>query len=193
MDRMVQDDTGDHAVRYKSVAVAIHWITAALLLTQVWIGLQFADMAKGPTRDNLFTWHKTLGATILLLAIARLIVRLRNPPPPFPKDFPKWERFAAVWNHRVFYFMLFALPLTGLATVSAGSPGWTTPLIGGIPLPLIPGLHGIEGIGDIHVVLVWTTLALLVLHVGAALKQQFIDKSDVADRMPPFHSPRRGV
>ena len=192
MDRMVQADTGDHAVRYKSVAVAIHWITAALLLTQVWIGLQFADMAKGPARDGLFTWHKTLGATILLLAIARLIVRLRNPPPPFPQDFPTWERFVAVWNHRIFYVLLFALPLTGLATVSAAAPGWSTPLIGGIPLPLIPGLHGIDGIGDVHVVLVWTTLTLLVLHVGAALKQQFIDKSDVADRMPPFHSPRHG-
>jgi cytochrome b561 len=192
MDRMVQADTGDHAVRYKSVAVAIHWITAALLLTQVWIGLQFADMAKGPARDGLFTWHKTLGATILLLAIARLVVRLRNPPPPFPQDFPKWERFVAVWNHRIFYVLLIALPLTGLATVSAAAPGWSTPLIGGIPLPLIPGLHGIDGIGDVHVVLVWTTLALLVLHVGAALKQQFFDKSDVADRMPPFHSPRHG-
>ena len=72
-------------------------------------------------------------------------------------------------------------------------PGWSTPLIGGIPLPLIPGLQRVDGIGDIHVILVWTTLALLVLHVGAALKQQFIDKTAVADRMPPFHSPRRGV
>jgi cytochrome b561 len=193
MDRMVEADTGGHAVRYKSVAVVIHWITAALLLTQVWIGLQFADMAKGPARDNLFTWHKTLGATILLLAVVRLTVRLRNPPPPFPKDFPKWDRFAAVWSHRIFYFMLFALPLTGLAAVSARAPGWSTPLIGGIPLPLIPGLQRVDGIGDIHVILVWTTLALLVLHVGAALKQQFIDKTDVADRMPPFHSPRHGV
>ena len=66
-------------------------------------------------------------------------------------------------------------------------------MIGGIPLPLIPGVHGTKGFGDIHVILVWTTLALLVIHVVAALKQQFIDKSDVADRMPPFHSPRRGL
>lgn len=191
MDRMVDADTGHQAVRYKGAVVAIHWISAALLLTQIWVGLQFADMAKGPARDGLFTWHKTLGVTILLLAVVRLTVRLRNPPPPFPADFPKWERFVAVWTHRIFYSMLFAMPLTGLAAVSAKAPGATTSLIGGIPLPLIPGLRGVDGLGDVHGVLVFTTIALLVVHVGASLKQQFFDRTAVADRMPPFRSTRR--
>ena len=178
--------------RYSNVAIAIHWITAALVLTQVAIGFTFAEfMEKGPARDQLFTWHKTLGATILVLALIRLAYRLMNPPPPFPAELPAWRRQLAVWNHRLFYFGLIALPLTGLIAVSGMSKGPTTPLIGGIPLPTVPGIDKATGAisAELHVVLVFVTIALLVLHVAAALHQQFIEHSRVAGRMPPFQAP----
>ena len=178
--------------RYSNVAVAIHWITVALVLTQVVIGFTFAEfMERGPARDQLFIWHKTLGATILVLALIRLAYRLKNPPPPFPPELPAWRRQVAVWNHRLFYFGLIALPLTGLIAVSGLTQGPTTPLIGGIPLPTVPGIDKATGTmsADLHVVLVFVTIALLLLHVGAALHQQFIEHSRVAGRMPPFHAP----
>jgi cytochrome b561 len=177
--------------RYSNPAVAFHWITATLVVIQVILGFSFAEfMERGPARAEVFTWHKTLGATILLLSIARLIYRLKNPPPPFPPELPEWERVAAVWNHRAFYFLLIALPLTGLIAVSGRADNWFTPLIGGIPLPVVPGISEGAGdqSGDVHVILVFTTLALLVLHIGAALKQQFFDRPGrMAGRMPPFH------
>ncbi|RST31930.1 cytochrome b [Sphingomonas ginkgonis] len=175
--------------RYSNGAVVIHWVTAALILVQIWLGFQFADMTRGPGRDQLFTWHKTVGATILLLAFVRLGYRLANPPPPFPPELPRWERIAATWNHRLFYLLLFVLPLTGLLAVSGHAKGATTPLIGGIPFPVIPGVSAefSEKIGDVHGTLVLVTIALLVLHVGAALKQQFYDRPGrTAGRMPPF-------
>ena len=187
---MVEESTGRRAVRYKSIVVWIHWITALLVVTQVVIGFIFASMDRGPDRMDVFTWHKTIGATILLLALVRLAVRLMNPPPPYPSDFPKWERFLAVWNHRIFYVLLIALPLTGLAAVSGRAEDGLVPLKFGLALPAIPGIDKENGFGDIHETLVFTTLALLVLHVGAALKQQFFDRTTVADRMPPFHAPR---
>lgn len=177
--------------RYADSAVAFHWITAALVLTQIALGLTFADMAKGPERTELFTWHKTVGALILLLTLARLAYRLANPPPAFPPELPRWERIAAVWNHRLFYLLLIALPLTGLIAVSGHSNGPTTPLIGGLPLPVVPGISadGSELSGGIHEVLAWSLILLLVLHVGAALKQQFFDRPGrMAGRMPPFRA-----
>ena len=190
-DYMVQESTGPNAVRYKPIVVWIHWITALLVVTQVVIGFTFADvLPKGPERTELFAWHKTLGATILVLALLRLAVRLLNPPPPYPSDFPKWERFFAVWNHRLFYVLLIALPLTGLLAVSGRAEGGLVPLKFGLALPAIPGISPENGFGDVHVLLVFTTLALLVLHIGAALKNQFASSSDVADRMPPFKGRR---
>ena len=186
-DYMVQESTGRQAVRYKSVVVWIHWITAALVVAQVVIGLTFDEfMERGPARSEVFAWHKTLGATILVLALVRLAVRLLNPPPPYPTDFPKWERFLAVWNHRLFYILLIALPLTGLAAVSGRAEGGTVPLLFGLKLPAIPGISPENDFGDIHVILVFTTLALVVLHVSAALYNQFGSATNVADRMPPF-------
>jgi cytochrome b561 len=178
--------------RYSNTAVALHWITVALVLTQVVIGFTFAEfMEQGPARDNLFAWHKTIGATILVLALIRLAYRLKNPPPPFPTELPPWRRTAAVWNHRAFYFLLIVLPLTGLIAVSGMSPNGTTQLIGGITIPIIPGIGKPTGetSADLHVVLVYTTIALLLLHVGAALYQQFVEHDRAAARMPPFQAP----
>lgn len=178
-------------VRYSNVAVTLHWLTAALVVTQVVIGFTFHNMERGPDRMELFTWHKTVGATILILALLRLAYRLINRPPPFPEELPRWERLAAVWNHRAFYFLLIALPLTGLIAVSGKTDGWFTPLVGGIPLPTVPGISedGGELSGGVHEVLVFTTLALLVLHIGAALKHQFFVPNRAAGRMPPFRAP----
>jgi cytochrome b561 len=179
--------------RYSNTAVTIHWLTAALVLTQVVLGFAFAEfMPDGPARDNVFTWHKTLGATILVLSLIRLAYRLKNPPPPFPPELPSWRRQVAVWNHRLFYFGLIALPLTGLVAVSGMTHGsWFTPLVGNIPLPVVPGISKDTGeaSGDLHVILVFTTIALLLLHVGAALYQQFVEHDRAAGRMPPFRAP----
>jgi cytochrome b561 len=178
--------------RYSNVVVTIHWLTAALVVVQVILGFTFAEfLPRGPTSAKVLIWHKTIGVTILLLALIRLAYRLKNPPPPFPPELPAWRRQVAVWNHRAFYFLLIVLPLTGLLTVSGMTKGPTTPLVGGIPLPVVPGvteaMHDL--FGETHEILVYITIALLVLHIGAALYQQFVEHDRAAARMPPFQAP----
>jgi len=177
-------------LRYSNVAVALHWTIVVLLLTQVWLGFTFADMPRGPVRMEYFTWHKTVGATILLLTLVRLGYRLKNPPPPYPPEMPDWRRTAAVWSHRLLYTLLIVLPLTGLIAVSGRTTGWFTPLVGNIPLPVVPGVDEATGdlSGDVHVFLVWSTITLLVIHIGAALYEQFGARAGVAYRMPPFRA-----
>jgi cytochrome b561 len=178
--------------RYSNTAVALHWITVVLVLTQVVLGFAFAEfMAKGPAKAEVFAWHKTLGALILIIALIRMGYRLANPPPPFPPELPRWRRIVAVWNHRAFYFLLIVLPLTGLLALSGLSPDGHTTLAAGVRIPIIPGIGRETGetSGDVHVVLVFTTIALLLLHVAAALQQQFFEHDRAAGRMPPFHAP----
>jgi cytochrome b561 len=174
--------------RYSNWAVALHWITALLIVAQAFLGFAFAWSEQGPARMELFTWHKTAGALILLTTLARLTYRLVNPPPEFPPDLPHWEQVAATWSHRLFYFLLIVMPLSGLIAVSAHAKGPTTPLVGGIPLPVIPGISKATGdlFGLVHVALVAVLLVALTIHVAAAMKHQFFDHLPAAGRMPPF-------
>lgn len=192
-DYMVDATSGPLAIRYRRIVMWIHWITAALVLMQVYIGFMFHRVLEQgtPERAYVFGWHKTWGALILLLALTRLAVRLMNPPPPYPSDHPKWRRFTAVWTHRLFYVLLIVLPLTGLAAVSGrAEDGWVQLQLG-LRLPAIPGIPKENEFGEIHEVLVWITLALVVLHVSAALYNQFVDRGPVASRMWPFKATRQ--
>ncbi len=180
-DYMVEELSGPMAVRYRGLVVVIHWLSAALIIAQIWLGFTFHDFPKGsPERALYFDWHKTVGVVILLLAIVRLGMRLMNPPPPYPQDFPRWERAIAVWTHRLLYFLMIALPLTGLAAVSKG--GAMTKLVGDLQFPTVP----IPALGEAHEILAFAMIGLLGIHVVAALKNQFVTGGVVAGRMPPF-------
>ena len=137
-----------------------------------------------------FLWHKTVGVVILVLALARLAYRLKNPPPPFPPELASWERTAAVWNHRLFYILLIAMPIVGFIAVSGYANGSTTPMVGGIEVPVIPGVSREVGdlAGEVHEISAFLLVALLVAHLAAALKHQFVDRWRGSARMPPFTS-----
>jgi cytochrome b561 len=178
-------------LRYSNVAVAFHWVTVALVVTQAVLGFAFAEAARGAAYATLFQWHKTLGVLILLIVLARLAYRLKEPPPPFPVELPKWERIVAVWNHRIFYFLLIVLPPIGFVAASGLAEGPTTPFVGGINVPVVPGIDKATGelFAEIHGTLAIILLVLIVLHIAAALKHQFYDHWRVSGRMPPFHAP----
>lgn len=177
-------------LRYSNTAVAFHWVTVALVLVQAWLGWLFSNSEPGPARDEVFIWHKTLGVVILLVVAARLAYRLKNPPPPFPTGLPDWQRVAAVWNHRLFYALLIAMPIVGWVAVSGFANSPLTPLIGGIHLPVFPGVSKPTGelAGEVHEIAAKLLIALILIHVAAALKHQFVDRWRGAARMPPFTS-----
>lgn len=178
-------------LRYSNTAVAFHWVTVALVLLQIYLGFRFGLSEPGPARDDVFIWHKTVGVVILLVTLARLGYRMQNPPPPFPPELPAWERVVAVWNHRLFYLLLIAMPIVGLVAVSGYANGPTTPLIGGLAIPVIPGISKETGdvAGEIHEFAAYLLMLLIALHLGAALKHQFIDRWRGSARMPPFNAP----
>ncbi|MFL6758884.1 cytochrome b [Sphingomonas sp.] len=190
-DRAIEAREQKPLLRYSNVAVTFHWLAVALVLFQIWLGLSFADLAEGPQRANLFIWHRTVGAVILLLVLARLTYRLLNPPPPYPPELPRWERVAGTWNHRLFYLLLIAMPIGGFVAVSGLTPRPTITLLGGIAIPKLPGIS--KELGElaaaVHSAAAWLLIALIALHAAAALKHQFFDRNRASGRMPPFKSP----
>ena len=181
----------DPVRRYSNVAVAFHWITVVLVVAQAIVGFGFHRFSEGALKAELFTWHKTIGPLILLITLARLWYRVKNPPPPFTPEIPHWERVAAVWNHRLFYTLLIAMPLVGLVAISGDAEEPFTRLVGGIPFPLVPGISEATAdiAGEVHMVAAWLLIALILIHIAGALKNQFINHWRLAGRMPPFRAP----
>ena len=189
-DKMVEQTSGEATVRYSHGAATFHWLTAILVFSQIYVGFRFGDLPKGPERMEMFTIHKTLGAAILIVTLLRLGYRLMNPPPPYPADMPKWDRFLAVWSARIVYMALIALPLTGLVAVSdRAKDGWVD-LLWGLRIPALPIGDG-EVFGEVHEILVWTTIVLIVVHIAAAIYHHLIIRDAASGRMPPLPSTRR--
>jgi cytochrome b561 len=120
--------------------------------------------------------------TLLLLAVVRLAWRLTHQPPA-DVAMPVWQARAAHAMHGLMYALFFAVPLVGWAMSSAH--GYPVVWFGVLPLPdWVPKdealAHQLE---DLHAALAWALAALVVAHVAAALKHQFIDKDGLLDRM----------
>jgi cytochrome b561 len=176
--------------RYSTVAIALHWTTAAAIAMQVLMGWRMAE-AEGLGRAYLLQLHKSVGIAILLLTAGRLIWRAVHPPPAPAEAHSAVERRAAAWVHGGFYALLLALPLTGWALSSLTQSGGLK-LFSVIPWPAFPLIRALPGAAQdglaavsdtAHTALVWVMLALLALHVLGALKHHFISRDFTLSRM----------
>lgn len=188
--------------RYNALATSLHWAIAALILFQIayaWWGLG-AQVDDSPAQAEALGFHISIGLTILILSLARLGVRLASPPPPLPGGLADWEKNIAKATHVAFYLLIIGIPLGGWVLASLNPrPISYFGLFEWPHLPLLAGLdksarHAIsKPVGAMHtVILVWTTLALLALHVAGGLKDQF-GGHPVFWRMIPFLRPPGGV
>lgn len=182
-----------HAIastRYGAVAQIFHWLTAVGVIAGFTIGLIMVDMAFSPLQLKLYSWHKWVGVCIFTLLFLRLGWRLWHPAPPLPASTPPWQRHAAHLTHWVLYALLLIIPLSGWLMSSA--KGFSTVVFGELPLPDL--LDQNEALGDRLAVLHWwlnkTLLALVILHVAAALKHQFVDRDGLLWRMLPGRRPQ---
>jgi cytochrome b561 len=185
------------ARRFSTAAILLHWTIAVLIVTNLAIGLKLDDI-HGLAKFMALQWHKSFGITVLALSLARFGWRIAHPPPPYPPELGRWERAAASTVHWGFYALMLGLPLTGWMIVSASPTNIPTVLYQAIPWPHIGPIHHLpiptrkrleHQLTGVHATLAWIALALLALHVAAALKHQFLDRNRVLWRMLPIIKP----
>jgi cytochrome b561 len=172
--------------RYASGSIALHWLTAALVLGAWAVGLYMVQLSLSPQKLKLYSWHKWIGVTIFLLALARLALRHIRSAPPLPQTMPPWQRRAAWWSHLALYCLLLAIPVSGwLYSSASGVPvvylGWLE-----LPSPLARDKPLAAALKEAHVLLNWTLFVIVCIHVAAALKHAFIDRDGVLARMLPL-------
>jgi len=172
--------------RWGAVAQLLHWLIVVLIVLQYTLASLADDLPLGAKKLALLARHKSVGITILMLAIVRLAWRWVNPTPELPQTLKPYERRLARFTHFMLYALLFALPLTGWTMSSArGFPvSWFGIFQLPDPVPRSRPLY--EALLTTHHTLTWVLGAVVILHVAGALKHHFVLRDDVLHRMLPF-------
>ena len=170
-------------MRYSTPAIVLHWLVALLIFAGFPLGLYMVDLPLSPDKLRLYSYHKWIGITVLLLVAVRVSWRLSHVPPPLPASVAAWQRQASAVVHGLLYLLMIAIPLSGWLMSSA--KGFQTVWFGVLPLPDLIGKDKALGdqLAEVHKILNFTLLALVVLHVGAALQHHFIERQPFLQRM----------
>lgn len=175
-----------YSARYSAVAIALHWVIAAGIIFMIGLGWNMEGS------ESLYQLHKSIGITILLLTVARIVWRLLNRPPALPGDMKPWEKTLSHGVHVAFYALMVLMPLTGWLLVSTSYDfDVPTVLYGLVSWPDIPGVGFLSNetghavVEFVHSKLAWVAIILLGLHVAGAVKHEISAEEGVLKRMIP--------
>jgi cytochrome b561 len=173
------------AATYSVTARRLHWWTFTLLAVQIPVGLFMVRYGEAtnfaePT-PKLYDAHKLIGLTILLLAVVRLTYRLVHGAPSDEPTLQPWEKLVSHLTHWAIYALLFIVPLLGWLAISYYGP--FEPF--GIKLPALAAQDDAKATRTffLHMAAAYALIALLAMHVGAALQHYLIKKDGVLRRM----------
>ncbi|ETI62967.1 cytochrome B561 [Sphingobium sp. C100] len=167
--------------RYTSVARALHWIIAILIIANLALGIGHEAL---PKDWAVMPVHKSIGLTVLALTLVRIGWRLTHPAPRLPAAMPSWEKGAAHATHFLFYAFMILMPLSGWIMTSAGTRPLNWFFLFDVPKFAVTKGDAIVGLsGEGHEIMGFTWAALVVVHIGAALRHHIVLKDDVLRRM----------
>ncbi|WP_206952640.1 cytochrome b [Trinickia acidisoli] len=167
--------------KYDPFARLLHWLIVLLLTAQYVVAWTMPGIHRGTQPVGLIVVHLDLGAFILGIMIVRLLWRFVRTGPDAVEGTP-FTRGVASLTHGLLYLLLIVQPAMGWA--NASSRGWQVTLFGvNLPSLLPKGAAIGHTLGDAHRLLAWVMLALIGLHVLAALYHHFVLRDRVLRRM----------
>lgn len=178
---------------YTRTAIILHWLIALLIVGQLAGGKIMMWLEPTPFKFELFQLHKSFGFIILGLSVVRLLWRLTHKAPALPGGMKPWEIWAAKLTHIGFYGLIIGIPLSGWVMVSVSTPKITTKIFKAVKVPDIPiaRTEPLEALTkSVHEILGYLIIALIAVHIGAALKHHFVNKDGVLARMIPALTPK---
>ena len=170
-----------------SLAKFFHWTIVLLIILQATVGLVMVDLPKKPSIIPVFTFHKSVGMTILFLAVLRLAWRALDPRPEEPASMPRWQTIGARAGHALLYILLFMVPLSGwwYDSVSGLRPLYWFNLFE-IPHMVAPDPSLKDLARDGHEMLFWALAVVALGHAAMAFVHQFVNRDGTLARMLPW-------
>ncbi|TCS41124.1 cytochrome b [Reinekea marinisedimentorum] len=172
--------------RFKKLSIptmVLHWSVALLMITATTVGIIMEQMERSPEQREIMNIHKSIGLLILVLALARIIWRVKEGKLPSLGAMPRWQEISAASVHGLLLLLTVVMPISGI--MMSVSHGRAISFFG---VPVIPSsnldvawldqlAHVIHGGGK------WAIIIIVSVHVVAAIKHQFIDKDGTLSRM----------
>jgi len=172
--------------RYTRTAIVLHWLIALGVLAQIGFGWALGEVPRGtPERTIYVNLHKSTGMVLGALILLRLAWRLTHKPPPLPVSIPVWQRRAARASHGLLYGCMLVMPLAGYSASNFSRFGVN--FFNGVMLPPW-GANDRAIYTFFNGVHVWTSylfVALIAIHVLAALRHLLVERDAVFRRMWP--------
>ncbi len=172
--------------RWGSVSKSLHWLIALLILALGIVGLLMGELPKTPKYFWVYTAHKSIGITVLVLVVLRLLWRLyAGAPRPVPGT-PGWQERIASATHWLLYVMMFAIPLTGWLYDSASGLR-PFKLFGLLEMPKLvaPDERAAQFSHAFHEWGFWALILVVLAHAGAALYHHLQQRDATLVRMLP--------
>jgi cytochrome b561 len=167
-----------------TVARSFHWLLAAVILGMLAYGWWMNHIPARPDRFFYRSIHADIGYLVLLLMVVRLVWRGLNPTPALPSDTPQWQRIAANVSHWAMYATTILVALLGWAHSGAHKPDYSS-WFGLFHVPQItsPDKAAAQVYEDRHIFFAYVLLALIAIHVAAALWHHLVKRDRVTSRM----------
>lgn len=169
--------------KFSKPTVLLHWIIAIPFIAMLIIGLILDEMEKGPNKFELIGTHKSVGVLIFVLAVVRILWRMKNKFPKPLSEMPNWQKGLASTAHWVLIIGTVMMPISGIVMSIGGGHS-----VGIFGVELITGSgvennlmdktgHIMHGLGSKLILL------FLVLHIVGAIKHQYMDKDGTLSRI----------
>ena len=176
-----QTRTQDYSVSQK----VIHWLIAAAIMTDLVIAQKFGGVMEQADRIESRSDHASLGMIVAVLFVIRMVLRWRNGAPPMPDDMPLWQQRLAHFAHWALYGLIGALIVSGiLSAMNANSTAVPFGLFSfGDGTGSEPAFVWFRGLHEVATNLI---IALIALHIAAAVYHLVFVRDGVAGRMLKF-------
>lgn len=175
--------------RYDRVAIALHWLVAVGVFVMIGLGWYMTDIPKGtPERAFFYNLHKSIGVTLALIVLIRVVWRWKHPPPPLPAGTASWVVNASRLSHSLLYTLLVLMPVAGFTASNFSKYGVT--YFGLFKIgPLFAENKALYDLFQgIHHTASEVLVIVICIHIAGALKHLLINRDGVFFRMLPGRS-----
>lgn len=165
-----------------SQTILFHWLTGLSFIATFAIGFYLVDLPRSPEKFELLSLHKSFGVAVLIVALVRVIWRLKEGPIQSATSGPAWQEKAATIVHYTLLVSTLLMPISGIIMSVGGGHS-----VAFFSIELIAGGEKTEWVNSLgkslHFYASRVVMITLALHVAGALKHHFIDKDNTLIRM----------